>query len=54
MSAEPQAECLRRVERQIAGLITLITASCHGKLNATIALPEGAPFLPPPQAITTY
>src|SRR5262249_45312048 len=25
-----------------------------GNAKATIALPEGAPFLPPPQAMTTY
>src|SRR6476660_10396778 len=25
-----------------------------GSANATVALPEGAPFLPPPQAMTTY
>lgn len=26
----------------------------YGSANATMLLPEGAPFLPPPQAITTY
>ena len=26
----------------------------YGSANATMLLPDGAPFLPPPQTITTY